>query len=174
LDSLEYFADLRFEESGALAGTRSVRHDPGEGASGGDGDSARVVTNPVERMLPDDPPHLAPRTRDRYRLRLLPEVRRGGRRLVGAEAALLDPDDTEPVRRARSWVDADSGAPYSVEVWRASTSAIFDEESSAGVAFVVAREGILPAATTSVTNVDVPFGEPRRIRVDVAIRSAEQ
>jgi hypothetical protein len=167
LQETTYTAEIRMEDAGAPATIRRIRHVPG--ADSGEGE-ALVLVDPVSRMVPQTPPHLAPRTRDRYRVRLLPEVQRAGRRLIGAEAALLDPGDEEPLRRIRSWIEADTGAPYAVEVWRSSDSAIFDEEGRAGVTFMTGSRGVLPSASGSLTHVHVPLGEPRRVRVDVTIR----
>ena len=167
LQETTYTAEIRMEDVGAPATVRRIRHVPG--ADSGDG-AALVLVDPVSRMVPQTPPHLAPRTRDRYRVRLLPEVQRAGRRLIGAEASLLDPSDGEPLRRVRSWIEASTGEPYAVEVWRSSDSAIFDEEGRAGVTFTTGTTGVLPAASGSLTHVHVPLGEPRRVRVDVTIR----
>jgi hypothetical protein len=154
------------QDGDAPATIRRVRHAPGAAVDSAD---ERLLVDPVSRMVPDTPPHLAARTRDRYRVRLLPEVERGDRRLAGAEASLLDPADQEPVRRVRSWIDAGTGAPYAVEVWRSSDAAIFDEESRAGVLFSARAGAILPWASSSVSHVGVPFGESRLVRVDVTI-----
>ncbi len=165
LERVAYTADVRMAEGDAPATVRNVSHVPGAAVDS----IASLGGDPVGRMVPDTPPHLAPRTRDRYRVRLLPEVLRNGRRLAGAEAALLDTSDEEPVRRVRSWADADTGAPFAVEVWRASASAIFDEEGRAGVVFSQRGGELYPAATSSISRIDVPFGEPRDVRVDVTI-----
>ena len=91
--------------------------------------------------------------------------------VVGAEASLLDPADQEPVRRVRSWIDAGTGAPYAVEVWRSSDAAIFDEESRAGVLFSARAGAILPDRRAEQVE---GFGRadaelPRPAREDVAV-----
>ena len=65
-------------------------------------------------------------------------------------------------------MDGGTGAPYAVEVWRTSTSAIFDETSRAGVFFADGVEP-LPRAATSDSRITVPFGAPRSVRMDVDI-----
>ena len=183
LDGLTYVADVRLDEVNAEdslieSATRRVRRRPdGEGGvreaiietDSGAGLPARgafgrlSLADPVARMLPDEPPYLAARTQERYRFRLLPEQTLYGRRVRGAEAVLRDEDDNEPIRRARAWADAETGAPVAVEVWRASSSAIFDEAGRAGVLLTPGPGGLVPERAWASTAFDVPFGPPRHL-----------
>jgi hypothetical protein len=128
------------------------------------------LEDPVSSLLPGVPPYLAPRTRDRYRMRLLRASARNGRRLIGAEAELVDRAGEEPVRRVTAWTDAVSSEPYALEVVRRSASAIFAEAGRAAVRFRPGVDGPLPAAAGLRARVDVPFGPPRVVALDILIR----
>jgi hypothetical protein len=189
LDALAYTATVRLDEvdDGAVTASawRRVRRTPGPdgevrerliAADSGRGLPARGafgslrLADPIARMLPEEPPYLTTRMRERYRYRLLRERVLDGRRVVGAEAALRDPDDDEAVRRARAWADAGTGAPVAVEVWRASRSAIFDEQGRASVLLQPGPDGRpVPAGGRAETVFDVPFGPARHLRLALAV-----
>ncbi len=155
----------RFPDSTGRVRERLIAADSGRGLPARGAFGAIGLADPVARMLPDEPPYLAPRTQELYRYRLLPPQTIDGRRVVGAEAALRDPGDNEPIRRARSWVDAETGAPFAVEVWRASESVIFDEEGRAGIILMESPQGLVPQRAWAYSMFDVPFGPPRHLKL---------
>lgn len=193
LDGLAYTATVRLDELDGESVTESawrrVRRVPGPdgavrerliAADSGRGLPARGafgslrLADPIARMLPEEPPYLTARMRERYRYRLLAARTLAGREVVGAEAALRDPEDDEPVRRARAWADAETGEAVAVEVWRVSRSAIFDEQGRASVVLQRGPDGRpVPAGGRAVTVFDVPFGPARHLRLDLAVTDVD-
>jgi hypothetical protein len=140
----------------------------------GAGDTPAGVEDPVSGLVPGNPPYLAPRTRHRYRVRLIRAATPGGSPLIGAEAVLAENRDEEAVRRARAWTHASTGRPYALEVTRQASSAIYDEAGRAAVRFTDGPAGVLPAAAAGRSRVDVPFGPPRVVEVDILISETGQ
>jgi hypothetical protein len=173
LHDVPFTADVRTSGSGPTE-TRRVRNEPtADGTLRLTTEAGTVLDgleDPVSSLLPGIPPYLAPRTRDRYRMRLLRAFAPNGRRLIGAEAVLVDEAGKEPVRRVTAWADEVSSEPYALEVVRRSASAIFAEAGRAAVRFRPGSDGPLPAAAGLRARVDVPFGSPRLVALDILIQ----
>jgi hypothetical protein len=127
--------------------------------------------DPIEILLPEDPPYLRSDNRD-YVLRLLPEREIDGRRVRGAQASRR-PGVDEPVTLVRSWVDALTGEPAAVELVRASSSMLLSEEARIEVSLGWAEDGVvLPQLARVEASLQLLAEPPRRFAIDMALEAA--
>lgn len=130
-------------------------------------EEAPRLRDPLATALSDDPPYLDPSIRDQYRRAVVGDTVVAGRRLALVEAALVDEETEQSVRRVRAAVDPETGRPFVVEVERAMTSAVYDETSRVRVALAPGPGGaLLPRSVETDARVDVPLAPPRRLRTE--------
>ena len=123
--------------------------------------------DPVEILLPLDPPYLRPDARG-YAVRLLPDIEIDGRRVRGAEAVRRG--GGEPIRQVRSWVDAVTSEPVAIELVRESSSMLLAEQVRVRVSLRrAAGDALLPRSAHVDATVALLAESPRRFIVDLAI-----
>jgi hypothetical protein len=181
LDRYAYTVELRLTEENAEGRRQAVRRlarrrGPAGGAtrvvaSEGDFDEeawGASVADPLPRLLPDEPPFLAPQSREQYRYTVGPDTVVSGRRLRVVEARLRpEAAEEQALRRVRYFLAPGSYQVLGVEVERASTSALFDEAGRAAVYLLPGPGGApVPALAVAETTVDVPGEPPRRLRLE--------
>jgi hypothetical protein len=124
--------------------------------------------DPIEILLPEDPPYLRPGNRD-YTFRLLPDREMDGRRVRGAQAARRAGVD-EPVMLVRSWIDSVTEDPVSVELVRASSSMLLTDEARVDVTLGRGEDAsILPLAARVDASVQILAEPQRRFLIDMSL-----
>jgi hypothetical protein len=123
--------------------------------------------DPVDILLPLDPPYLRPDAPG-YSIRLLPDREMDGRRVRGAEAVRRE--GGEPIRLVRSWVDALTSEPVGVELVRQSSSMLLTEEVRVRVSLErVDGDALLPRTAHIDATLALLAEDTRRFIVDLAM-----
>lgn len=136
-------------------------------------DAAPRLRNPIQTALPDDPPYIAPASRDQYRRSVVGDTVVAGRRLRVVEAVLAEAGAEQGVRRVRAAVEPSSGQPVVVEVERTASSAVYDEQSRVRVELAPADGAWLPRHVETDTRTDVPLSPARRVRTAWTVMSVD-
>ncbi len=122
--------------------------------------------NPAARILPEDPAYLAPRYREAYRYRLLPDTMFGGRPLHVIEVrARPQAEDDPEIRYARFYATQD-GTVVGFDLIRVARPWLFHEASRFSLRLRPAPNGAwVPHRTRFRTRFHLPFRPPQQFRV---------
>lgn len=171
--------------TGTVTGTlsRTIRQRPDAphkvlrtSASGilGAGDHLRgspLLESPLASVLPENPPHLDPRTRDQYGAEVLGDTTLFSKsfRLV---AAVFNPEShrDQPVRRVEAAID-DNRAPVWMRVLRESDTVLLDERQSVEVTLAPIGGAWLPQTILIKTRSAVPTRPTRHLRMQWRVTS---
>lgn len=134
-------------------------------------------TDLAAQALPDDPPYLAPRTREAYRYALRQDSLLGGTPtyVVEAKARSEGRGAEQSVRYARLTLDRASRELVGLTTVRASRVLLFRESSRLTVRLRPAPDGVwVPHLTRVRAVVKVPFRAPRQFRTVSAFYAYER
>lgn len=195
LQHLAYTRHVRTEQLGAGGQVKAfeervARHTPGGGLRIVRSDSSGTfdlgllgrftsteadapATNLARQVLPEEPAFLSERSRYAFRYRLLPDTAlAGGPAHVVAVRARPGPDgDKQTVRRARLYLNKDTGQLVAVRLHRVRRSLLFDEDTRQYVRIrpvphraAPDSTGWVPAETRFQTRLHMPLRPARRFR----------
>ena len=121
-----------------------------------------VPASPLRAALPDEPPYLDPRVRDRYDRRRIPTR---WPHAAAAEAVLRpDAGGVQAVRRVAVVVDTLTGRVLAATVVRRTASLLYDETLRVDVAMRRAANGrSMPRVARVESRVDTPVSPPRHL-----------
>lgn len=126
------------------------------------GAAVAVPESPLRAALPDEPPYLDPRVRDRYVRRRVPTRWTHG----AAAEAVLRPDagGVQAVRRVAVVVDTLTGRVLAAAIERQTRSLLYDETMRVDVAVGRGAAGrTVPRTARIETRVDTPVSPPRHL-----------
>jgi hypothetical protein len=138
-------------------------------AEGRDGDLP--LTDRAQYVLPDDPAYLAPRTREAFRYRLLPDTSLHGQRVrvveIHAQPGELGADRV--IRHARLFVEPDTYELLGLYLVRTEASVLFREDSRTLARLRPAPDsGWVPATTRLEARLKMPLQAAQSLRMEAS------
>lgn len=126
-----------------------------------------VPTRLPRHLLPEDPPYLAPRTRERYRYRLFSDTLASGTAVQAVEVHVrpIEGSDAPSIRHARLYIEPESRNLVGIYFVRSDQAALFREDSRFFASLRPAPDsGWVPHVTRFRARVAVPLRTPQEFR----------